>query len=58
MSSTALRSHLNYRINARAESVSGDIHDRAPAILDEGAWTPWLIGETAAHEIKDAPNRS
>ena len=36
--------------------VSGDIHDRAPVILEEGAWAPWLTGETAeaAHEIKDA----
>jgi putative SOS response-associated peptidase YedK len=36
--------------------VSGDIHDRAPVILEEGAWAPWLTGEPAeaAHEIKDA----
>jgi hypothetical protein len=36
--------------------VSGDIHYRAPVILEEGAWTPWPTGETAeaAHEIKDA----
>lgn len=27
--------------------VSGDIHDRAPAILEEVAWEPWLNGEPA-----------
>jgi putative SOS response-associated peptidase YedK len=27
--------------------VSGDIHDRAPVILAEGAWEPWLTGESA-----------
>ena len=27
--------------------VSGDIHDRAPVILDEGAWGSWLTGEPA-----------
>jgi putative SOS response-associated peptidase YedK len=25
--------------------VSGDIHDRAPVILDEGAWDAWLTGD-------------
>jgi putative SOS response-associated peptidase YedK len=36
--------------------VSGDIRDRAPVILEEGVWGPWLTGETAeaAREIKDA----
>jgi putative SOS response-associated peptidase YedK len=35
--------------------ASGDIHDRAPVILEEGAWAPWLTGEIAdaVHEIKD-----
>jgi hypothetical protein len=27
--------------------VSGDIHDRAPVILDEDAWDAWLAGEVA-----------
>jgi putative SOS response-associated peptidase YedK len=27
--------------------VSGDIHDRAPVILEEGAWDAWLAGEVA-----------
>jgi putative SOS response-associated peptidase YedK len=27
--------------------VSGDIHDRAPVILEEGVWDAWLSGEPA-----------
>jgi putative SOS response-associated peptidase YedK len=27
--------------------VSGDIHDRAPVILEEGTWASWLNGEPA-----------
>jgi putative SOS response-associated peptidase YedK len=27
--------------------VSGDIHDRASVILEEGAWDAWLSGEPA-----------
>jgi putative SOS response-associated peptidase YedK len=27
--------------------VSGDIHDRAPVTLGEGAWDAWLTGEPA-----------
>jgi putative SOS response-associated peptidase YedK len=27
--------------------VSGDIHDRAPVILDEGTWGAWLAGKVA-----------
>ncbi len=35
--------------------VSGDIHDRAPVILAEGAWEAWLTGEVAdAAEVLEA----
>ena len=36
--------------------VSGDIHDRAPVILEEAAWTTWLSGEPtdAADVLKAA----
>jgi putative SOS response-associated peptidase YedK len=27
--------------------VSGDIHDRAPVILEQGTWRSWLTGGTA-----------
>jgi putative SOS response-associated peptidase YedK len=36
--------------------VSGDIHDRAPVILNESAWELWLTGEPteAADVLKSA----
>jgi putative SOS response-associated peptidase YedK len=43
-------------VTGRPGIVSGDIHDRAPVILDEGAWTTWLTGDPAdsAHVLESA----
>jgi putative SOS response-associated peptidase YedK len=36
-----------YTIVTGPPLVSGDIHDRAPVILEESAWDAWLMGEPA-----------